>query len=141
MVCVYCGGETKVTNSRWQKRSNQVWRRRQCLACHSVFTTHEQIELKSALLVDRSGQTQAFLPDLLLKDLMLALKHRSDVYTASGEVMATIIHRLLGLPQKPVYKATDISEAAATVLKRFDKQAYLRYVAEHPSTQGRGFRV
>jgi len=135
MVCVYCGAKTKVTNSRWQKRSNQIWRRRQCLACQSLFTTHEQIELESALLVDKSGRTQAFLPDLLLKDLMLALKHRSDVYTASGEVMATIIRRLLSLPQKPVFKSSDISKITAAVLKRFDKQAYLRYIAEHPSLQ------
>ena len=135
MVCIYCGGKTRVANSRWQKRSNQVWRRRQCLACQSVFTTHEQIELESALLVDKSGRTQAFLPDLLLKDLMLALKHRSDVYTSSGEVMATIIRQLLSLPQKPVYKSYDISKITAEVLKKFDKQSYLRYVAEHPSLQ------
>lgn len=135
MVCIYCGGETKVTNSRWQKRSNQVWRRRRCLACQSVFTTHEQIELETALLVDKPGSTQAFLPNLLLKDLMIALKHRSDVYTASGEVMATIIHRLLSLPQKPVFKSSDISKITAAVLKNFDKQAYLRYIAEHPSLQ------
>jgi len=135
MVCIYCGGETKVTNSRLQKRSNQVWRRRECLACQSVFTTHEAIEFESALTVERAGQTQAFMPDLLLIDLSMALKDRKDAYTASREVQATVIRLLLSLPQKPVFKPKDISATAATVLKRFDRRAYLRYVADHPSLQ------
>lgn len=135
MVCIYCGGETKVTNSRLQKRNNQVWRRRQCLACQSVFTTHEQIELESALSVDKAGRLEPFLPDLLLKELMLTLKDRKDAYTASREVLGTVVHKLLTLPQKPVFSPNDISKTTADVLKRFDKQAYLRFTAEHPSLQ------
>jgi hypothetical protein len=104
MVCIYCGGETKVTNSRRQKRNNQVWRRRQCLACQSVFTTHESVELESALSVNKGGRLRPFLPDLLLQDLMLSLRDRQDAYTASREVMGTIVRTLLSLPQKPVLR-------------------------------------
>jgi transcriptional repressor NrdR len=135
MVCIYCGGETKVINSRHQKRNNQVWRRRQCLVCQSVFTTHEAVELASTLSVNDRGGLRPFLPDLLLKELMSALQDRKDAYTASGEILATIVRKLLTLPQKPVYLPADISKTAAEVLKRFDKQAYLRFVAEHPSLQ------
>jgi transcriptional repressor NrdR len=137
MVCIYCGGETKVTNSRLQRRNNQVWRRRQCLSCQAVFTTHEAIELESALSVIKDGQAEAFLPDLLLKELMTALQDRKDVYTASGEVLATIIRKLLALPQKPRFSPSDISKITSEVLKRFDRRAYLRYIAEHPSAQNR----
>ncbi|MBX4201948.1 hypothetical protein KW803_03620 [Candidatus Saccharibacteria bacterium] len=66
---------------------------------------------------------------------MLALKDRNDVYTASGEVLATIVRKLLTLPQKPLYQPKDISGVTAGVLKSFDKRAYLRYVADHPSQQ------
>jgi transcriptional repressor NrdR len=135
MVCVYCGGETKVINSRRQKRNNQVWRRRQCLVCQSVFTTHEAVELESTLLVGKNGQNRPFLPDLLLKELMYALQDRKDAYTASREVLGTVVRKLLSLPQKPVYSPKDISETTAAVLKRFDKRAFLRYQAEHPSLQ------
>jgi transcriptional repressor NrdR len=133
MVCIYCGGETKVVNSRLQKRNNQVWRRRHCLACQSVFTTHEAMELESALLVDKAGRLEPFLPDLLLKELMLALQDRKDAYTASREVLGTVVRKLLTLPQKPVFFPKDISSSAAGVLKRLDHRAYLRYQAEHPS--------
>jgi|SRR5579862_9648841 len=135
MVCVYCGSETKVTNSRLQKRNNQVWRRRQCVVCQAVFTTHESIELESALSVDKKGRSEPFLPDLLLKELMMSLNHRKDVYTASRELLGTVVRRLLSLTQKPLYKPADISKTTAEVLKRFDKRAYLRYVSDHPSLQ------
>jgi transcriptional repressor NrdR len=135
MVCIYCGGETKVTNSRLQRRNNQVWRRRECLVCQSVFTTHESVELESALSVSVNGQNTPFMPDLLLKELMLALQDRKDVYTASREVLGTIVRKLLALPQKPLYKPGDISKTTAEVLKRFDRRAYLRYLANHHSLQ------
>ena len=135
MVCIYCGGETKVTNSRLQRRNNQVWRRRECLVCQSVFTTHESVELESALSVNKDGQTEPFLSDLLLKELMAALKHRKDVYTASREVLGTVVRKLLTLPQKPLFSPTDITKTTAGVLRRFDRQAYLRYLADHPSIQ------
>lgn len=120
-----------MTNSRRQKRNNQVWRRRQCLSCGAVVTTHEVIELESALLVDRGGHTEPFLPDKLLSELMLALRHRPDVSTASREVLGTIIRKLLALPPKPVFLPKDIARVTSQVLKRFDKRAYLRYSADH----------
>jgi transcriptional repressor NrdR len=135
MVCIYCGGKTQVINSRLQKRNNQVWRRRKCLVCGQTFTTHEQIELESTLSVDIGEKTVPFLPDLLLKELLASLKDRKDVYTASREVMATIVRKLLTLPGSPLFKPAEISRVTADVLKRFDKQAYLRYIAEHPSAR------
>ena len=135
MVCIYCGSETKVINSRLQKRNNQVWRRRQCLNCKSVFTTHESIELESSLSVEDGRQPEPFLADLLLKDLMAAMNHRKDVYTASREVLGTIVRKLLKMPRAPLFSPADISRTTAEVLKRFDKRAHLRYIAEHPSAQ------
>lgn len=135
MVCVYCCGGTKVTNSRLQKRNNNVWRRRRCLACGAIFTTHEGVELESALVVAKNGQNQPFLADLLLKELMDTLKHRNDVYTASRELLGTIVRRLLALPDRPVFSTDDIAKVTSEVLKRFDRRAHLRYLADHPSLQ------
>jgi len=135
MVCIYCGGETKVINSRLQKRNNQVWRRRQCHRCQSVFTTHEQIELQSALSVSKNGITEPFIPGLLLNELVSALSHRKDVYTASEELLGAIVRKLLTLPDKPLFKTADISKTTAVILKRFDRRAYLRYLADHLSLQ------
>lgn len=133
MVCVYCGGETKVANSRPLKRNNQVWRRRKCLVCKAVFTTREAVELETALVVVKNGQNRPFLAGLLRKELMDALKHREDVYTASEELLGAIVRQLLALPGRPVFQADDIARVTSEVLKRFDKRAHLRYIADHPS--------
>jgi transcriptional repressor NrdR len=135
MVCVYCGNETSVTNSRLQKRSNQVWRRRQCDACKAVFTTHESVDLTQAFLVDSKGLQKPFLPDLLFTDILLALQDRKDVYSAAREVTSTVVQKLLKNPEKPLFSSKTISKATADILKTFDKRAYLRYLSEHPSLQ------
>lgn len=135
MVCIYCGSETKVVNSRLQKRNNQVWRRRQCLRCKSVVTTHEQIELQSALSVEKNRRPEPFMPGLLLNELVSALSHRKDVYMASEELLGAVVRKLLALPEKPLFQPSDISKTTAAILKRFDRRAYLRYLADHPSLQ------
>ena len=134
MVCLYCHSKTRVTNSRHQKRSNQVWRRRQCQTCGAVFTSHEAIDLSSALLVG-SGRSTPFISDMLFTEVLLALQDRKDCYLAAREVTSTVIRELLKLPDKPRIEPKQISQAAAKVLKRLDKRAYLRYMAEHPSLQ------
>jgi transcriptional repressor NrdR len=135
MKCIYCGNETRVTNSRLQKRNNQVWRRRQCEACRAVFTTHESIDLSQALLVDPGGSQEPFLPDILFTDLLQAMRDRKDKYIAAREVTFTVIQKLLKQPEKPLFPIKLISKTTADVLKSFDKRAHLRYIAEHPSLQ------
>src|SRR4051794_11213112 len=127
MVCVYCGAKTQVSNSRLQKRSNQVWRRRFCSRCKATFTTHEAVDLSSTLLVDSTGRVGPFLPDMLFTEVLLALQDRKDCYLAAREVTNTVIKQLLQLPEKPVYKPKQISSAAGAVLKRLDRRAWLRF--------------
>lgn len=135
MVCLYCGSQTQVINSRRRQRNNQVWRRRKCLACQAIFTSSEAVELESALSVNADGRIEPFIPDLLLYELINCLKHRSDAYTASRELLDTIVQRLLTLPQKPLFTTNDINRVSAQILKRFDRRAYLRWCVEHPSLQ------
>jgi len=75
------------------------------------------------------------MPDLLLSELIMSLQDRKDVYTASREVLGTVVAKLLTLPQQPVFTPADISKTVSGVLKRFDRRALLRYAAEHPSVQ------
>jgi transcriptional regulator NrdR family protein len=135
MVCVYCGAKTQVSNSRLQKRSNQVWRRRFCSRCEATFTTHEAVDLSSTLLVDSGDSMKPFLPDMLFTEVLLALQDRKNNYLDAREVTNTVIKQLLKLPDKPIYKPQQISSAASAVLKRLDRRAWLRFVAEHPSLQ------
>jgi len=133
MVCEYCGSPTSVINSRHQKRSNQIWRRRRCRGCGALFTTHESVYLPAAFSVNTRGQIKPFVPDKLFAEILLCLQDRSDVYIAARELSATITRKLLKRAADGLISSQDISAQAAVVLKRFDRQAYLRYLAEHPS--------
>ena len=135
MVCLYCGGDTRVGNSRLQRRNNQVWRRRVCKRCSAVFTTHEAIDLSSTLLVIVGGLPKPFVTDMLFTELLLAMSHRKNAYLDAREATNTVIKRLLELPGKPLYSPPQISLIAGDVLKKLDKRAHLRYVAEHESLQ------
>jgi transcriptional regulator NrdR family protein len=133
--CIYCKSGTAVVNSRLQRRSNQTWRRRKCRACGSVFTTHESIDLSSALFVDRAGKLEPFILDQLFTDILLALQDRKDCYVAARETCSTVIFKLLKNSSQSVFEPQQISDTTAKVLKALDKRAYLRYVSEHPSLQ------
>ncbi len=101
----------------------------------AVFTTLEAVDLPGSLIVDSGGRSEAFLPDKLYTEVLLALQDRKDCYSAAREITNTVISELLKLSDKPLLTTKQISQAAAKVLKRFDRRAYLRYVAEHPSLQ------
>lgn len=133
MKCIYCNGKTRVVNSRLQKRNNQIWRRRQCLSCSAIVTTHEGVNLSSLLIVDIGSTPKPFLIDRLFTEVLLAMQDRKDCYMAAREVTNTIVAKLLKTPGKPVYDTKQISKITAQVLKRFDRHVWLRYIAEHPS--------
>jgi transcriptional repressor NrdR len=133
MVCLYCGGKTEITNSRRQKRSNQVWRRRHCLTCNALFTTNEAIDYRLSLLVDRLGALEPFEPEKLFTGVLLALQDRQHSFTEAREITDSVIAELLKLPSRPIFKTREVSQTASLVIKRFNKQAWHRYTAEHPS--------
>jgi transcriptional regulator NrdR family protein len=93
----------------------------------------ESVDLTSALRIKRNSGLTPFLADLLFIDVLFALQDRSDLYIDAREVTNTIIQSLLSLPTSPIYSPPQISQVAADVLKQFDRRAWQRFAAEHPS--------
>ena len=137
MICIYCGSKTRVANSRAQKRSNQIWRRRACKRCGAVFTTHEAVDLSSTFLVVTGGSLRPFVTDMLFTEMLMAMSHRKNAYLDAREATNTVILHLLKLPGKPLYSPPQISLISSDVLKKLDRRAHLRYTAEHESLQGK----
>ena len=133
MVCYTCGGETAVLNSRPQKRTNQVWRRRQCTLCDALFTTAETIDYTKSLLV-RTNFNKQLLPferDRLFMSLYKSLGHRATALTDAGGLCATIIAKVTPTATNNVIEARHIAETALVALNRFDKLAAQHYAAFH----------
>ena len=132
MVCVYCEGPTKVTNSRLQRRANHIWRRRKCLQCMATFTTEESPTLSASLLV--TGDSRRLVPfsrDKLFIAVYEACKHRPKAADDAAYLTQVIVGRIIGLQADSVIKREDIIKETAKALKRFDKAAAVVYSAYH----------
>jgi len=133
MVCVYCNGKTKVTNSRPQKRLGQTWRRHACTECGAIFTTIEAPDLSGSLrFVDRGGTLVPFERDILFVSLTQALGHRRDAISAAGALTATITAKLLKTAQSGRITRRELISMVETTLKHFDTASAVQYRAYHP---------
>lgn len=133
MVCIYCGGKTRVNNSRHQKKSNQVWRRRECLECESIITTQEQIEPTTSLLfVKSTNKTEPFSRDILLFSVYDSLKHRKTAMRDATALTNTIWSKILKHINNASIKRESVIKETTKVLSRFDKASAVQYSAYHP---------
>ena len=133
MVCVYCGGETQVVNSRPQVKLMQVWRRRKCKSCGSIFSTSERIDLSGTLLIKKNDQTiEGFIREKLLLSIYRSLGHRKSAVSNSIAITNTIISKLLKNPSKPLIDRKQLIETSYEVLNHFDKAAAVHYSAYYP---------
>jgi transcriptional repressor NrdR len=132
MVCVQCGGQTQVINSRHQKRANQVWRRRQCQQCGTVFTSEETAAYGASWAVrGASGAPKPFSRDKLLLSLHKSLQHRSTALADAGGLAYTVIKKLSGDVTDGVIESRAIVNTVQVALNRFDKVASVSYAAFH----------
>jgi transcriptional repressor NrdR len=133
MVCIYCGSDTKVSNSRHQKRANNVWRRRQCLTCRTVFSTIEAPDMELSITVkQQNGTLTPFLRDQLLISVYESLKHRKSALADATSLTDTVLGSLYSLAEASVLERDVIATVVTTVLERFDSVAATHYKAFHP---------
>ena len=131
MVCIYCGSDTKVSNSRLKKRSNQIWRRRTCSVCNAVFTTLEQPLLSQSWVINSSKGKTAFLPEKFFLSIYESLKHRENAVNDAKHVTQTVIDRLNRLAADGSLDIKTLRDTAIVCLNRFDKAAATHYRAYH----------
>lgn len=132
MVCIYCGNSTQVTNSRLQKRSNQVWRRRRCQTCKSTFTTRESADLSTSLAVTYSAtDIRPFSRDTLLMSIYDCCRHRPSAIDDATHLTQTIISCFIKQNNGTISRSA-IVETCIDTLKRFDSTAATIYSAYHP---------
>lgn len=134
MVCIYCSNETAVVNSRPQKRTNTIWRRRQCQDCQAVFTTSEAIDLEKSLVVASSKGFAPFLRDRLFIDVYESLKHRKTALEDATALTGTIISQVLAESSVGSFDKQELLKTVVEVLRRFDKVAAMHFEAYHPTT-------
>ncbi len=141
MVCIYCDGSTQVTNSRHQKRTNTVWRRRQCAACGAIFSSIEQPDFATTLTI-RSGahKLTPFSRDQLFVSIYESCKHRSKAVEDAEALCRTIIANILTKSTDSSIDRNDVVAITYQILRRFDDAAATIYKAFHPLTKYAPFK-
>ncbi len=132
MVCIYCSGKTRVTNSRPSKRSPGTWRRRQCASCNAVFTSRETADLAETHAVKRAdGTIQPFSRDNLYISLYQSCGHRQTAISDANALTETIIRIILrdSSSKQGLVTTNTIIVHAKTVLGNFDTVSGTYYAA------------
>lgn len=131
MNCLYCDEGTEVINSRLQKRSNAIWRRRRCQKCKNVFSTIERVELAQAVRVELTdGKLAPFDRDKLYISIYNCLKHRTSPVSDATELTNTIIYTLTK-SNNVIFSHKSIAQTTQTILELFDNVAGMQYGAYH----------
>ncbi len=132
MVCIYCANSTRVVNSRHQKRSNNIWRRRLCDVCGATFTTQEKPDLSTGFMVHKKNTSKivAFSKEKLFLSIHACCLHREDPIADALGLTDTVIVAL-PFPTNQSIGSLDIAKTAHTILDRFDGVAAALYKAYH----------
>ncbi len=133
MVCIYCGHETRVTNSRPQKRLSGTWRRHLCKQCGAIFTSLERADYQASWRYeDAESHIVPFDRDTLLVSVYEACKHRPDAVRDATALAETIIGKLLqDKGQRGLITRAWLIEVATQTLHAFDTVAGVYYAAYH----------
>lgn len=135
MVCIYCGSGTYVTNTRLQKRSNNVWRRRTCVKCGAVFSTGEQADYEKSWVVQyggsKSNSLAPFLRDKLFISIHKSVQHRPTALQDAIGLTDTVINHVAHEIRDGGLRSEIIALETFKTLQRFDKPAAISYQAFH----------
>lgn len=131
MVCPYCNHETQVSNSRHQKRTNSVWRRRCCTNCGIVFTTHEKADLATSTVVQKRAQVlEPLNRDKLFISIYESCKHRPTALQDARALTETIIARTLtSQSAEGIVTLASLTESVTQTLQNFDSVSATYYRA------------
>lgn len=138
MECPYCHKPlTFVTNSRATRSNSQIWRRRKCSNCKTVFTTHEIIDLSHIVVVKKSGISERFSRVKLYSGIYGAtigskLLNREFVV---DKITREVERLILSLKKKRI-SSVEISDIVLKSLKKASPTTFLRYLAynKNPKT-------
>jgi transcriptional repressor NrdR len=136
MVCIYCGNNTKVTNSRPLKADNAVWRRRKCQNCSAIFTTKELIYLEQAIRVSKKdGSIEPFYRDKVFLSIFKTVDHLSNPVNIATALSNTVLRHMYKVGSSAVISSEQITMLCAQVIKRYDAAAGVRYLSYKSPTK------
>jgi len=85
------------------------------------------------LVESSDGKLNNFSINKFRYSIYQSLSHQKKALDNSTAITNTIVAQLLKSLKNPVIKRDDLVKTAAKILKRFDRAAYVHYLAHHSS--------
>jgi len=127
MKCIFCSGETKVTDKR--DSDGETRRRRECLKCKKRFTTYERAEELDIIIIKKDKRREPFSREKLKAGILKACEKR-PIETEKIDKMLNEIERRLRVKIKgKEVESKEIGEEVMKALKKLDKVAYIRFAS------------
>ncbi|MBI5687669.1 MAG: transcriptional repressor NrdR [Verrucomicrobia bacterium] len=129
MLCPKCRHiDDKVIDSRMSRDGAVIRRRRECLGCGHRFTTYEETERASLLVVKRDGRREEFDRRKLAGGLLKACEKRPVSTEQIDRTVEEIVEDLGNKYDREV-PATAIGESVMKHLSKLDQVAYVRFAS------------
>lgn len=130
MRCPFCKADNdKVVDSRATDSGRSIRRRRECLACSRRFTTYERAEESVKLsVIKRDGSRMPYDRQKILESVRQAAYKRPITSEQFEQIVDEVEEFIVGRFEREVGTQT-IGERVATVLRRVDQVAYVRFAS------------
>ncbi|MFH1782947.1 MAG: transcriptional regulator NrdR [Candidatus Omnitrophota bacterium] len=129
MKCPFCGhDEDKVIDSRSSEEGRSIRRRRECLNCKRRFTTYENIEETSLMVIKKDGRRESFDRKKILSGIKKACEKRPISTQHLEELVDKIEYTLQSKFEKEV-DASQVGELIMELLYDLDEVAYVRFAS------------
>jgi len=129
MKCPFCGhDEDKVIDSRSSEEGRSIRRRRECLNCEKRFTTYENIEETSLMVIKKDGRRESFDRKKILAGIKKACEKR-PISTQDIEDLTDKIEYTLQSKFEKEVESKQIGELLMELLCGLDEVAYVRFAS------------
>jgi len=129
MKCPFCGhDEDKVIDSRSSEEGRSIRRRRECLNCEKRFTTYENIEETSLMVIKKDGRRESFDRKKILAGIKKACEKR-PISTQDIEDLTDKIEYTLQSKFEKEVESRQIGELLMELLCGLDEVAYVRFAS------------
>ncbi len=125
MECIFCGGETHVTDKRHAPSGTR--RRRECLKCKKRFTTYEKPEATIIYVIKKDGRREVLDAEKIKLGMVKACEKRPISMNKIDNIVNEIIEKLIKKGRE--VRSKEIGEMVMKKLKRLDKVAYIRFAS------------
>ena len=133
MKCPFCAfPDTKVVDSRPDKDSAAIRRRRECESCSRRFTTFERLEEVLPMILKKDGRREAYNRAKVVGGMKKACEKRPVSVDAIEEMANRLEARLLESGEKEI-SGNVIGEWIMHELHDLDEVAYVRFASVYRS--------